>query len=227
VTFLPVDYRERGRVVGVKGPKYKVGRVCCNPNCSRDTQDAHHMWRRSEIVKDFDWVNFDGWIVACKVGVCIHCHIALTEGKMSIRLDEEARLFDWCIVTGSKTTGDVKHNPVGRIDPQPLTPELHATLAPDQGTGSEDCPFCGQSKRRRPRLGTAVGRRRKTWLVQVPADDLEHGAEVLDSLVENLSPFVPNADGSTVGRYYVLVPVLAYAQMNVKNFVSTMEGVGG
>ena len=50
---------------------------------------------------------------------------------------------------------------------------------------------------------------------------------MLDSLIENLAPFVPNADGSAEGRYYVLVPVLTYAQMNVKNFVETMEGVGG
>lgn len=212
-------------VVGLKGPTYKVGPRCCNPTCRKMADHAHHMWRRSRIGGAFDWVDFEGWIVANKVGVCATCHTYLTDEKMSIRLDE--KLFSWCIVTGSKITNDLKHNTVGLIEPQPLTPELLATLAPDQASGSEEgCPFCGQLKRRRPRAG-ALGRRRKSWLVTVPADAEEDGAQLLDDLIENLSPYVPNADTSTVGRYYMLVPVLAYVQMNVKNFVETMEGVGG
>ena len=223
MTFLPTD--DRVGVRGLKGPKYKVGPWCCNPQCSTEAGHAHHIWRRSEIIKNYDWVEVDGWIVAGKVGVCPRCHSYLTENKMSIRL--EGREFHWCIVTGSKTSGDLKHNPIGLIEPQPPTPELLATLAPDQGQGSEEgCPFCGQPKRRRP-SHLALGRRRASWLVRVPADAEEDGADLLDTLVENLAPFVPNADTSTAGRYYVLVPVLAYAQMNVKNFVETMEGIGG
>lgn len=222
MTFLPVDHH---RVRGLKGPAYKVGGWCCNPQCSKTSGHAHHIWRRSEIIRNYDWVEVDGWIVAGKVGVCVTCHQQLTDNLMSIRL--EGREFHWCIVSGSKTTGDVKHNSVGLIEPQPPTPELLATLAPDQGQGSEEgCPFCGQRKRRRPRHG-ALGRRRASWLVKVPADAEEDGADVLDALVEMIAPYVPNADTSAVGRYYVLVPVLAYASMNAKNFVETMEGVGG
>lgn len=223
MTFLPTDDRVRTR--GFKGPTYKVGPRCCNPQCSRFADQAHHMWRRSEIIRNYDWVEVDGVIYAGKVGICVLCHNQLTENKMAIRL--EGREFSWCLVSGSKTTGDLTFHPVGLIEPQPLTPELLATLAPDQGQGSEEgCPFCGQRKRRRPGQG-ALGRRRASWLVKVPADADEDGASLLDALVENMAPFVPNADTSAVGRYYVLVPVLAYAQMNVKNFVETMEGIGG
>ena len=212
-------------VVGLKGPDYKVGPRCCNPQCGKFADHAHHMWRRSRLGGEYPWVEIDGWIVANKVGVCAACHDHLTDERMSIRLD--GRQFSWCIVSGSKTTGDQTHNPVGLIEPQPPTPELLATLAPDRETGSDEgCPFCGQLKRRRPRTG-ALGRRRKTWLVKVPEDAEEDGAEVLDALIDNLAPLIPNADASTVGRYYILVPVLAYAQMNAKNFVETMEGIGG
>ena len=222
MTLLPVDHH---RVVGRKGPAYKVGPRCCNPHCRKIAAHAHHLWRRSEIIKDYDWVEVDGWIVAGKVGVCADCHSYLTENKQAIRLDEQAKTFSWCVVTGSKPS--LEYHDVGLIEPQPPTPELLATLAPDQGTGSEEsCPFCGQLKRRRRRTG-ALRRRRKSWLVKVPADAEEDGAAVLDALVENIAPLVPNADTSTTGRYYVLVPVLAYATMNAKNFVETMEGVGG
>ena len=79
-------------------------------------------------------------------------------------------------------------------------------------------------RRSGPRL---PGRRRKTWTVKVPADAEEDGAEVLDSLVENLVHLVPNSDSSASGRYYVLVPALAYSLMDTGRFVQTMTGVGG
>jgi hypothetical protein len=223
VTFLPVERRD---VIGLKGPKYKVAAYCCNPRCSLFSQQAHHMWRRSEIIANYDWVEVDGWIVAGKVPVCLNCHHNLTVNRESIQLDETERLFYWCIVTGSKTTGDLKHNRIGLIEPQPPTPEALAALdAPDQPGSEEGCPFCGQLKRRRSQ-GRAL-RRRKSWTVKVPDEEIEDGAAVLDAMIENLAPFVPNADASATGRYYVLVPVLAYASLNTKNFVETMEGVGG
>jgi hypothetical protein len=67
-------------------------------------------------------------------------------------------------------------------------------------------------------------RRRKSWTVRVPADELEQGADVLDSLVISLAPLVPNADASASGRYYVLVPALAFALMSSSEFAASFEG---
>ena len=86
--------------------------------------------------------------------------------------------------------------------------------------------MCGQIKRRRPRLG-ASGRRRKTWIVKVPDEVEEDGADVLDSLIENLALLIPNADAGLAGRYYVLVHALAYTTMHSANFAETLTGRGG
>lgn len=225
MTLPPTDH---WNVRGIKGPDYKVGPRCSNPYCGKLADHAHHIWRRSRIGGDYPWVDVAGFIVANLTALCAGCHDDVTGvgggHKAAIRFDEQ-HLFHWCLIGGDP--GSPEYRPVGLVTPQPPTPELLATLTPDQGTGSEEgCPFCGQLTRRRPRAG-ALGRRRKTWLVKVPEGAEEDGAEVLDALIDNLAPLVPNADASTVGRYYVLVPVLAYAQMNARNFVETMEGIGG
>jgi len=220
---------ERRDVLGLKGPAYKVGPKCCNPTCTNWADDPHHLWPRSFLGGAFDWVDIDGLVVANKVAVCRKpCHNDLTEDRAAIRLDERTNEFWWCLAGPADQLKRRSFHRVGLVEPQPLTPEqLDATLAPDQ-PGSETCPTCGAVKevRRRRSQGT-LRRRRATWLVKVPDDIEEDGAAVLDALVENLAPLVPNADASTVGRYYVLVPVLAYAAMNSKNFVETMEGIGG
>jgi len=226
VTLPPSD---SWNVRGIDGPAYKVGARCCNPNCQRYSEHAHHMWRRSRIAGDWAWVSVDGYVVANKVGVCVRCHDDLTGRvgghKAAIQFHSEDKTFHWCLVADTAT--GVNLHGVGLLEPQPLTPELLATLEPDQGTGSEGhCPFCGAVKQRRRRgAGARLGRRRKTWLVSVPDSVEEDGAEVLDSLVENLAPLIPmpNATASE-GRYWVLVPALAFAQMQPDQFVKTWEG---
>lgn len=227
MTLPPVDHWD---VRGLKGPEYKVGPRCANPHCGKIAEHAHHMWRRSRIAGDFAWVDVAGYVVANKTGLCAGCHEDVTGvvggHKAAIRMDE-AHLFHWCLLGERDDVDNPSYHPVGLLEPQPPTPEQLATLAPDQPGSEESCPFCGQHTRRRRAPAQVQRRRRKSWLVKVPADLEEDGASVLDALVENLSPLVPNADASTEGRYYVLVPVLAYASMNSANFVETMEGIGG
>jgi len=225
VTLPPVEH---WNVRGLKGPEYKVGPKCCNPRCPRIAEHAHHLFRRSMLAGDWPWVDIAGYVCANKVGVCARCHDDLTGRvgghKAAIQFEEQLKVFSWCLVADSAT--GVNLHGVGLLEPQPLTPEQLATLEPDQGTGSEaGCPFCGAVKRRRSKPRSRLGRRRKTWLVSVPDEVAEDGAEVLDALVENLTPLIPMPNANaTEGRYWVLVPALAFAQMQPEQFVQSWEG---
>jgi hypothetical protein len=214
---------------GVKGQPYRVGPRCSNPNCGKIAEHAHHILRRSYLAGVYDWVEIDGWIVGNKTGLCVRCHDDVTGNvgghKAAIRIDRANRVFQWCLVADH--SGQIEYIFAGLLDPQPPTPE--SLPSGEWATGRpelEGCPLCGHKERARP-AQPGPRRARKTWTVQVPADAEEDGAEVLDSLIENLAPLIPNADTSRTGRYYALVPVLAYATMDSERFVETMEGVGG
>ena len=222
---------DRQIAFGVKGQTYTVGPRCSNPNCNKIAEHAHHILRRSFLAGAYDWVEIDGWIVGNKTGLCFACHNDVTGDigghKTAIRIDTEHRVFQWCLV--AEANGEVNYIFAGLLDPQPPTPE---TLSSERATGhpeSEACPLCGHKERaRRADIPVSTRRRaRKSWTVLVPDDDEEHGAAVLDALVESLAPLVPNADTSRTGRYYVLVPVMTYAVMESERFVTTMEGIGG
>ena len=71
---------------------------------------------------------------------------------------------------------------------------------------------------------SAGRRRRKRWTVLVPDEELENGADVLDSLIENLAPLIPNADASATGRYYVIVAALAHALMDSESLTASIAG---
>lgn len=226
-------------VRGVEGPPYKVGPYCSNPNCPNFADypdpihpptyrvDAHHLVRRSALGKAFDWIAIDGFVIGNKTALCHSCHDDVTGvlggHKAAIRWIQGE--FWWCLVSFPDDPATPKYHAVAPIQPQPPTPDELATHDPHASdTGPESCPFCGQEKRRRS-TPTRVGRRhRKSWTVLVPDEAIEDGADVLDSLVTNLAPLVPNADDSATGRYFVIVQALAYAMISGKDFVASFHG---
>lgn len=215
---------------GIEGPFYKVGPNCSNPTCRRFAEHGHHIFRRTDqrLGRPYDWIQIGDWVVANRTGVCPWCHDDLTGRigghRAAIRIDLGKQIFNWCLVTSEN--GVPSYQVVGPITPQPPTPELLAERDPGEEE-SERCPTCGHRRGRQSPTRPGSRRPRKTWLVKVPVDAIENGAEVLDSLVENIAPLCPSGDSSSTGRYYVLVPVLAYALMDTARFVKTMEGVGG
>jgi len=208
----------------VKGPEYKVSGWCSNPGCNRTSDSAHHIVRRSQV-KTTDWVEIHGRVYANKTGLCWRCHDEINTGRKAIRLIEGE--FIWCEVI-SLGNGKVDFQKVWPLAPQPPTPESLAERASGHDTEeSETCPTCGQAKRRRRAPGgPGPARRRKTWTVKVPADAEEDGAEVLDTLVDDLAPLL-NVEPDQGGRYYVLVPALYYAQQDRKRFLDAIVGRGG
>lgn len=225
---LPVEaHRIRARRLDPPAKyAYTVGPACANPTCRGHADHAHHIASRSALGGEYDWIEIDGVIIGNKTGLCAECHnVVLHDQAKAVILWIEGE-FWWCLTTGSKATNNREQHPVAPLSYQPPTPD---TLA-ERETGiphveSEHCPMCGQFKRRRREPGTPR-LRRKTWIVKVPNEEVEDGAEVLDTLVENLSLLIPNSDAGLAGRYYVLVHALAYSTMHSGNFAQTLTGEG-
>ena len=225
----PVEERNRMRARVLDPPAkyaYKVGPYCANPNCKGEVSAAHHIASRAVLSGAYDWIEIDGVIVGNKTGLCYDCHGLIHAEKAAIRWIEGA--FWWCLVTGSKATRNRAEHPAGPLSYQPPTPDTLAEReAGTPAVESEHCPACGQLKRRRLPSSTPGRRRRKTWIVKVPNMHDEDGAEVLDSMIENLALLVPRGDAGLAGRYYILVLALAYTTMHADNFVETQSGEGG
>jgi hypothetical protein len=219
VTLPALDYQ----VVAAEGPKYKVGPRCANPMCTRFAEHAHHIVRRSALGGPRDWIKVDGCVVGNVAGLCASCHENVTGRigghRAAIRWETQTRSFWWCLL--GEERGQVSYILGAELDPHPPRPGAVALEEP------ELCPTCGQRKRHAASSAGRGPRRRKTWLVRVPDDEEENGADVLDSLVEAIVPVVPNSDVTAAGRYYVLVPSLAYVLMDLPRFETTMAGVGG
>jgi len=214
------------------GPKYTVGPRCSH--CGLFADHAHHIFRRSRQAggsrTPADWVEIDGRVIANKTPLCWVCHNAVTGEigghKSAIRYDQG--LFIWCRVLTDEHSVVTGYEPERPLAPQPPTPESLATTprdSGDSGVSENACPFCGQTKRRRPTVTRSFGRRRKSWRILVP-DDAEDGAEVLDTLVDDLG-LVLGIEPDGTGRYYVIVPALYYAHQDKARFAESFEGVGG
>jgi hypothetical protein len=210
---------------GIKGQAYRVGPYCSNPRCRRIAEHAHHMARRTALGGDFAWIELAGVVLPNLTGLCAHCHDLVTGvvggHKAAIRYIDG--VFVWCDLDVS-SDNVIRYIPVAPLDPQPPpTPEQAAERDSEPESESELCPACGQKRRRRRHAIPSGRRRRKSWCIKVP-DDAEDGAEILDALLDDLAPLL-HVEPSQVGRYYVVVPVLAYAQLNKRDFVTSLEGV--
>jgi len=209
-------------VRGLEGPKYKVGPHCAMPTCARFADHAHHMVRRSQLGGDYGWVEIDGDRYANLVGLCADHHDAVTGRvgghRAAIRLVDG--VFWWCELVEHTFTDEIEYVLVAELDDQPPTPETLAARASHE-SGPETCPYCGQTTRRRRGATGSQRRRRKTWGILVPDDD-EDGAEVLDTLVDDLAPHIGVTPDRT-GRYFVVVAALIYAFQNLRDFVASVR----
>jgi hypothetical protein len=222
VTLPAVDPQVRS----LAGPEYKVGPRCSH--CGKFAEHAHHIFRRTRQGGPEDWIEIDGKIVANKTALCWDCHNLVTGEvggyKAAIRWDDG--LYVWCKVIPGPSGKPIGYLPERPLAPQPPTPESLSTTTRESGdSGPDACPFCGQAKRRRPASVRGFGRLRKSWRILVP-DDAEDGADVLDTLVDDLG-LVLGIEPDGTGRYYVVVPALYYAHQDKVRFVESLQGVGG
>lgn len=227
---LPVI--ESTAFAGVVGKGYKVGPFCSVPGCTHPTDHGHHIFSRAKLKGAYYWVRLpDGTVVGNLTGLCYPHHEDVTGKLGGFRAWIEWR--DGEFIWGRPRLGaTVPYDwtqdfiPVGPLDPQPPVPDLLDAPQPTEESEPDRCPSCGQRRRRAPAIATAgARRRRKSWIVKVP-DDHEDGADVLDTLVDDLAPLL-GIDPTASGRYHVLVPVLVYAHQDEKGFVDAIKGIGG
>lgn len=212
---------------GVEGAAYKVGPYCAVPGCRRTVDHVHHLVRRSAHGRPRSWIRLsDKRVVGNLVGLCHQHHHDLTSpiGGHRNAIRWIFGRFWWCKVI-SDGRGGVDYDPLDPLDPQPPTPESLRGSATEEDEGADVCPTCGRTTREARPAGGMPGepaRPRKTWTVTVPADS-EDGAEVLDTLVDDLAP-VLGYESSPHLRYFTLARVLVFAQQSKRELLAAMEG---
>jgi hypothetical protein len=232
VTLPALDSWE---VRGVLGPAYRVAARCSSPFCTKLTDHAHHIVRRTALGRPYDWIEItldEGATVVLGnvTGLCLDCHNRVTGDvgghQAAIRLDIETMTFNWCMV--STRGGLIEYEPLAPLYPQPPSAESLAAQPAESAPETDGvCPACGHVTRRRSETTTkrASGRRRKSWLIKVPDDSEEDGADVLDVLVDDLSPLLGYQPHANV-RYHTVAAALYYAHQNVRASIEAISGRG-
>ena len=222
MTLAPLVIPE---IRGVAGKPAELSKWCVAPGCLSVAQQRHHLWPKSYLRgQPFEWVEVGGKILANSVGLCVLHHGQVT-GEIGghtakIVYDVELELFEW----HTRGTAD-EYQPwtiVGHLKNQKLVepqPEA-ARVRREEGL----CPTCGRAHpRERTTTNGLPKRKAKTWSVLVP-DDAENGADVLDTLVEDLAVLMGLEVSSTrLLRYHVLAPTLIWVTMHKAEFVADWD----
>jgi hypothetical protein len=119
MTLLPSD---NWNVTAVDRPAYKVNDLCAAPGCTRHSDHAHHLWRRSAGTNTA-WVCLayleDKPIIGNLIGLCQEHHADVTGNigghRARIFLNDKLRRFVWLSLVGPTTgyVGALKFQPPG------------------------------------------------------------------------------------------------------------------
>lgn len=194
-------------------PKYKVGPRCCHPDCNFLADHAHHLWRRSFGTRGA-WVELvfldPPVIVGNLVPLCWRHHEDVTVNKARIEYLDTTDLFVWRV-------GDAVAEP---LKPQPprWADQLLQTHVHDE---NEDvCSKCGRRRKTKDEMPPGEKRARKSWTIKVP-DDAEDGADILDTLCDELADlFAMDHYTSQLQRYYVCAQAFALVLQNKEMIAS-------
>jgi hypothetical protein len=201
----------------VKGAPYRVNTICANPRHKAMAEHGHHLVRRSQIIGDQWWIRLpDEIVIGNVVGLCAPCHALVTgQGGRGGGHGAAIRWIDnalwWCDVQTGSMTGAISYRPVGPLSFQ--TPHGDDATILGLDVGPEECPTCGRSKHSPKKGPKKTARKRKTWTVQVPADE-EDGAQVLDEIVDGVSAAFDLTEGGALTRYHALTRAGAFVLQN-------------
>ena len=206
MTRLPLDSWE---ITGLEGAGYVANAVCAAPGCDLVVGERHHLWRRSFLAGDFWWVKLpDGAVIGNVVFLCQHHHQLITENKARIELVGNA--FVWHDANGQNVLS--WQPPVYADEHEFREHANHDSKTPGKNEGPKlepvICEGCGRPLTPKVTTPKEKPRRRKSWSVWVPADEIEQGADLLDEYLERARTLFREAGLSygeeDAARYYVL-----------------------
>jgi len=239
MTLAPADNWHE--VVAAKGPALEPNLVCSHPNCDRRSTDGHHIWRRSFTGGPTDWVSIAGRTVANKTWLCVEHHLEITGdlgGHVSwIRWRDG--IYWWYTRADGEADADAWWC-LGAITPQPsgAAGTVESFDAPEVEPVIPDhiCPECGKVHRHKHKpakthdipddeLERLPARKATRIQITVPDDQQEDGADVVFSLLDDLSEtFHVQHYAEKFRRYHTLVPILVFAQQHKHLIEIDMKG---
>jgi hypothetical protein len=215
MTRLPTESRA---VKGMDGPEYPLGLACAKLGCFEPSREAHHLWRRSELIGAHWWayIEDDDVIVGNVIGLCRNHHHAVTVNAAWITWKEGQ--FTWSDML--TTDEPLQFQPPVRLveDSLPKSPEKNgeklviaggeiASVPSYDGT----CPTCLRPLPH-PKSEHEPKRVRRTWSITVPVDERENGAEALTTLLEEGRKEMARAGlpygAEETANYFVLASML-------------------
>lgn len=194
---------ENRKVRAVASERYPLNKTCAHPDCKEEAVDPHHAFPRSSIGGDSWFVGIDYLNVPSEewpnegkdlvegiltiphvTGLCRAHHDNVEQHDAWIRLEDG--VWEWYVRDGD----DWGH--LGALNPQPGSVE---------------------GKPKRKRFQGEARKTRKTISVRVPDGAQENGAEVWDTLVEEVrAKYAPDLGwDEDVPVYFVITAALAAA----------------
>ena len=202
MTRLPSENR---KVKGVEGPLYNVNTVCAQPFCQEKATEIHHLWRRSFLVGDYAWVEFeDGTKLPNLCGLCSEHHREVTENKAEVLWSEGEGDYKWfapgvyTILDPSPLDGaygkdewgappSAPAGAVGSVEPGGVglkrAEAKSGVLGKTSATPGSTCPLC---QRRIPHPKKDTSPKTKTFSYRVPVDDAGVHDEILSAAARHL-----------------------------------------
>jgi hypothetical protein len=207
----------------VKGAAYPVNTVCANPTCDNDAEHGHHLVRRTQIIGDVWWIRLpDMMVIGNVIGLCAPCHALVTgDGRgHGAALRWISNALWWCEVRVEG--GTVTYFQIEPCTAQPPFGDDLDILRLDAAPTT--CPTCGHTHGPPPKKGPRKpARKRKTWTVQVPADE-EDGAQVLDEIVDGVCAAFELDEGGALTRYHALARAGAFVLVNRSSIPKEAKG---
>jgi len=222
MTRSPTDRRDAH---GVEGYPYELNVICAAPGCDQQGTEAHHLWRRSDMIGPYWWVALpsEDAIVGNVVRLCHKHHEMVTANAAFIVWN--GRGFDWNDLFSAAVP--LSWQPPARpLEAPESNGEVNALveLGPpvsEPGVVAEgSCPTCLRPLPH-PKEKSEAKRERRTFSITIPKDKRENGAEVLDTLLEEsrkelARAGLPYGDADSA-KYFVLATTLGLFVQHAKD----------
>ena len=197
MTLSPSESRD---VRGVTATRYRLPKLCSHPFCHTGGEniEAHHLYRRSQIVGDSWFVSIEGGDpIPHVVGLCPDHHRQVTDNQAWIK--NEHGMFIWYDENGTNDDGTKHWDVVGSLSPQPA-----AQVKQVQHT---------EQKPAKPKTEKSERRPSQVLSIRCPKDAAdvygEDGIALLKELIAECGRVMPHREADSP-PYFLLMDALGW-----------------